>query len=81
MEKSSSKLACLVILLIVASCSHVGEARGPVITFRCSTDADCVGENAGVILVIVNPARGVACKIPSILSDAVIGAQVEKLVH
>jgi len=24
--------------------SHVGEARGPVITFRCSIDTDCVGE-------------------------------------
>ncbi|KAJ6967162.1 hypothetical protein NC652_004653 [Populus alba x Populus x berolinensis] len=81
MEKSSSKLACLVILLIVASCSHVGEARGPVITFRCSTDADCVGEKCWCDTCYCQSSKRCACKIPSISSDAVIGAQVGKLVH
>ncbi|CAK7347957.1 unnamed protein product [Dovyalis caffra] len=27
-----------------ACSSHMGEARGPVITFHCDKDEDCVGE-------------------------------------
>jgi hypothetical protein len=62
--------------------SHVGEARGPVITFRCNTDADCVGENkCWCDTCYCQSNKRCACKIPPILSDAIIGAQVGKLGH
>ncbi|EEF47666.1 conserved hypothetical protein [Ricinus communis] len=48
--KGSLKLAFFVAaLLVIASCSEmvasrgVGEDRGPVISYRCQTTAECVG--------------------------------------
>ncbi|KAJ6950926.1 hypothetical protein NC651_004561 [Populus alba x Populus x berolinensis] len=82
MEKSSFKLTFLVVvLLIIASCLDVGEARGPVITFRCQRDSDCVGEKCWCDKCYCQSSKRCACKFQSSLSDAIIGAQSGKPEH
>ncbi|KAI5606133.1 hypothetical protein POPTR_001G466132v4 [Populus trichocarpa] len=88
MEKSSFKLTFLVFaLLIIASCSHVGEARSTVITLRCNKNTDCAGQRCWCIgkKCMCNTCfcqnHKCVCKVQSSLSDAIIGAQVEKPGH
>ncbi|KAJ6950917.1 hypothetical protein NC651_004557 [Populus alba x Populus x berolinensis] len=81
MEKSSFKITFLLFaLLIIVSCSHVGEARSTVITLRCNKNADCAGKKC-LCKTCFCQNHKCACKPQSSLSDAITGAQVEKPGH
>ena len=67
--------------------SHVGEARSTVIILRCNNNADCAGQGCWCIdkKCLCNTCfcqnHKCACKLQSSLSDAIIGAQLEKFGH